>query len=146
MHWGIRRYQNEDGTLTAAGRRRLEKNDTKWARKNGDKITSNAKNAVSEELHDYAANLVTQPWAINRNGKLSAAAVNSYNKKMAELMSEKVSEITAPSGKVVQFVAKRGSVGVYMALATPGYDMSQIKNGVWDSGRVAYKKTVLNKM
>lgn len=25
MHWGIRRYQNEDGTLTEAGKRRYEK-------------------------------------------------------------------------------------------------------------------------
>lgn len=25
MKWGIRRYQNKDGTLTAAGRRRLDK-------------------------------------------------------------------------------------------------------------------------
>lgn len=29
MHWGIRRYQNPDGSLTAAGRRRMEKSDRK---------------------------------------------------------------------------------------------------------------------
>lgn len=29
MKWGIRRYQNKDGTLTPAGRKRLEKNEAK---------------------------------------------------------------------------------------------------------------------
>lgn len=29
MKWGVRRYQNPDGTLTPAGRRRLEKKDQK---------------------------------------------------------------------------------------------------------------------
>jgi hypothetical protein len=28
MHWGVRRYQNEDGTLTALGRKRLAQNST----------------------------------------------------------------------------------------------------------------------
>lgn len=33
-----------------------------------------------------------------------------------------------------------------MALADAGYDMDQLKKGVWASGRVAYKKTVLDKV
>lgn len=33
MHWGIRRFQNEDGTLTAAGRRRYEKELNKMDKK-----------------------------------------------------------------------------------------------------------------
>ena len=45
-----------------------------------------------------------------------------------------------PQRFVVQFVAKRGEVGVHMALADPNYDMSQVKNGIWGSGRVAYQK------
>ena len=28
----------------------------------------------------------------------------------------------------------------HMALADRGYDMQQLKNGIWASGRVAYKK------
>ena len=34
MKWGVRRYQNEDGTLTPAGRARLAKKDAKWAKRN----------------------------------------------------------------------------------------------------------------
>ena len=63
---------------------------------------------------------------------------------MAELMNMSAKDITAPSGRVVQFVAKRGEVGVHMALADKGYDMNQLKNGVWSSGRVAYKKKTVN--
>ena len=33
MKWGVRRYQNEDGTLTPAGRARLAKKDAKWAKR-----------------------------------------------------------------------------------------------------------------
>ena len=29
---------------------------------------------------------------------------------------------------------------LHMALADRGYDMQQLKNGIWASGRVAYKK------
>lgn len=35
MKWGVRRYQNKDGTLTSAGRKRLYK-DLKTASKNND--------------------------------------------------------------------------------------------------------------
>ena len=37
MKWGVRRYQNEDGTLTPAGRARLAKKDARWKKHNPDK-------------------------------------------------------------------------------------------------------------
>lgn len=138
--WGVRRYQNQDGSLTAAGKKRLEQKDAKWARKNYDKITSKARKDVSKELDRYATDLLSDPSSVTSNGKVSATAINAYNKKMAELMNQSVKDVTAPSGRVVQFVAKRGEVGVHMALADRGYDMDQLKNGIWSSGRVAYKK------
>lgn len=33
-------------------------------------------------------------------------------------------------------------IHVHMAIADYGYDMAQLKNGVWASGRIAYKKNV----
>lgn len=140
MKWGIRRYQNPDGSLTPAGQKRLAKKDTKWAHKNYEKITSKAHKKVSKELNQYANQLLRDPSSVTSRGKISSSTINAYNKKMAELMNQKVSDITSPSGRVVQFVAKRGEIGVHMALADAGYDMSQLKNGVWASGRVAYKK------
>lgn len=142
--WGVRRYQNQDGSLTAAGKKRLEQKDAKWARKNYDKITSKARKDVSKELDRYATDLLSDPSSVTSKGKVSATAINAYNKKMAELMNQSVKDVTAPSGRVVQFVAKRGEVGVHMALADRGYDMDQLKNGIWSSGRVAYKKKNVN--
>jgi hypothetical protein len=86
------------------------------------------------------------PNAVNKSGKLSAATINSYNKKMASLMNEQVSNLRSPSGKVVRFVAKRGEIGVFMALADQGYNMNQLKNGIYESGKVAYRKTVVDKV
>lgn len=146
MKWGVRRYQNPDGTLTPAGRRRLEKADIKWAKKKTDKITAQAKRASQYELDTYSKRLLQLPNAIKANGKLSAQTVNAYNRKMAELMSQKTSNIRAPSGRTVAFVAKRGEVGVFMALTSSGFDPSQYKQGIYGSGRIAYKKDHANKI
>lgn len=146
MKWGVRRYQNEDGTLTPAGRKRLEKADYKWAKKKTDKITAQAKRASQRELDAYGNELLKLPNALKSNGKLSAQTINAYNRKMAELMSQKTSDIRAPSGRVVSFVAKRGEIGVFMALSNSGYDPSTYSRGVWNDGREAYKKTYANKM
>lgn len=142
--WGVRRFQNKDGSLTAAGRNRMEQKDAKWARKHYDKIVTKARKKVSKELDHYATDLLSDPSSITSRGRINATAINAYNKKMAELMNQAVEDVAAPSGRVIQFVAKRGEIGVHMALADKGYDMNQLKNGIWSSGRVAYKKKNVN--
>lgn len=138
MRWGVRRTPEQLGNLS--------KKDDKWVKKKSDKITEQAKKKSSKELKRYSDQLLRDPNAISSTGKLKASTINTYNQKMAELMSEKVSNLRSPSGKVVQFVAKRGEVGVFMALADEGYNMEQLKNGIWASGRVAYKKKVIDKV
>jgi hypothetical protein len=138
MRWGVRRTQKQLSNLS--------KKDAKWVKKNSDKITDKARNKSSKELNKYASELMRDPNAVNKSGKLSAATINSYNRKMASLMNDKVSGLTSPSGKVVQFVAKRGEVGVFMALADQGYNMNQLKNGIYDSGKIAYKNKVVDKV
>lgn len=135
--WGIRRTPAQLGNLS--------KKDANWVKKKSEKITEQARRKSSKEMSRYANEILRTPGAVNKSGKLSSSAINAYNKKMAELMSQSASKIRSPSGKVVRFVAKRGEVGVMMALADEGYNMAQLRNGVWASGRVAYKKTVLDK-
>ena len=135
--WGIRRTPEQLGNLS--------KKDSKWIAKKSDKITAQAEKKTSRELNKYADELMKNPNAVTKSGKLSAATITAYNRRKAELMSQSVSSLRSPSGKVIQFVAKRGEMGVMMALADEGYNMAQLKNGVWSSGRVAYKKTVLDK-
>lgn len=132
--WGVRR------TPAQLGRK-----DQRWVKKKSGKIEANAKKQTSKELNQYANELMQNPGARNKSGKLSSSTINSYNRRMAELMSNQVADLRSPSGKVVQFVAKRGEIGVFMALADQGYNMDQLRNGIYDSGRVAYRKTVLNK-
>lgn len=154
MHWGVRRYQNPDGTLTNAGRKRLkkevakaEKKDAKWARKHYNKIYNATYKKSRAEIDNYIRNDLNKRMSLkNASGKLSLSYVNDYNRKLAEIMNKNVEILPAPSGRVVQFVAKRGSVGVQLALADTNYDMSQVKNGVYDSGRIAYKKKVVNRV
>lgn len=145
MRWGIRRYQNEDGSLTPAGRRRLERErrhverkDTKWAKKNYNKIYKKAYKSSKQELYEHKKQLDVD------YGKINRTYINAFNKKFAEIMTKNASEFKAPSGRSVKFVAKRAEYGVMMALADEGFDMSQLRNGVWSTGRVAYRKQKVN--
>lgn len=148
MKWGVRRYQNPDGSLTPAGQRRrakqIEKMDSKWLKKNGDKINKAVSKAVQPYMDDYTKNtLNTTVRKLRTNGKVSKNYINAYNKKMAELMNMAVGDLPAPSGNVVRFIAMRGQMGVYTALASPNYDMNNLRNGVYSDGRRAYNKDKL---
>lgn len=148
--WGIRRYQNPDGSLTPAGRRhlrRLEKKDAKWAKKNYDKIYNKTYKKGRKELNDYLENdLNPRVKMKNSDGKISLTYANEYNKKLAEIMNKNVGDIPAPSGKVVRYIAKRGSVGVHMALVdNDHFDLSSVSRGVYGDGRVAYKQDKIAK-
>lgn len=143
--WGVRRYQNSDGTLTAAGKRhvkKIEKQDAKWAKKNYDKIYKPTYQKGRAELNEYLENDLNKRMKMkNSDGRLSLSYVNEFNKKLAEVMNKNVGDIQAPSGKVVRYIAKRGQVGVHMALVdNDRFDMSSVRRGVYGNGRIAYKK------
>ena len=144
MKWGVRRYQNPDGTLTEMGRKRLEKKDVKWAKRNYNKIMSKTRKSINKDLREYEKQILSQPESYTSRGKISSTAINAYNRRMAELMNREVALLSAPSGRAIRFVAKRGEVGVHLALADRDYDMEKLKNGVWTSGRIAYKKKLVN--
>lgn len=151
--WGVRRYQNEDGSLTNAGRRHLarlqrqeERRDIRWVKRNQNKIYNAAYRNSKKELKAYDRELSKYVPQKLKNGKISKTFAAYHNVKMAELMNKSIGDIPAPSGKLVRFVAKRGEMGVHVALADPGYDMSNVKRGVYGSGRVAYKKNQLSKV
>lgn len=143
MHWGIRRYQNPDGSLTPAGQKRRAERDQKWVKKNYNRIYSNAYRSFQKELKRNRIQEITP----QNSRKISRTTINAYNREMARIMNRSVGDLKAPSGQVVRFIAKRGEVGVHMALASAGYDVqSEFKNGIWASGRVAYRKNEAEKM
>lgn len=47
MKWGVRRYQNKDGSLTAAGRKRLQKLDDEREKLTGEKSNTSTSNSSS---------------------------------------------------------------------------------------------------
>ena len=146
QRWGIRRFQNPDGSLTDAGKRHYEKADQKWAARKRKKSQAKVERQVAGDMKRYNKELSKQAGYYNKDRTVSKAAVNAYNRKMAQLMNERVGNIEAPSGRVVRFVAKRSEFGVQMALADPSYNMSAVKNGVWANGRVAYRKKTVGKI
>lgn len=140
--WGVRRYQNEDGSLTPAGRRHLQRMDKKWVRKNEKKIYNETYAKSKAEMKDFIKNeLNPNIRKYNKNGKISAAYANAYSRKLAQLMNKNVADLESPSGKVVRYVAMRGEMRVATALADAGYDMSQVRSGVYgNTGKIAYRK------
>lgn len=176
QRWGVRRFQNEDGSLTPAGRARYLKarnyeslsdshkseghlirsavykrkytkaitkvndKDEKWLNKQKYQKDFNKTPAGKETIAELEALMKEY----KKTGKISRTSMNEYNQHLANALNANVS-LTAPSGRIVQFVAKRGDVGVMTGFADEGYDMSQVKRGVWESGRIAYKKETINK-
>lgn len=146
MKWGVRRYQNPDGSLTEAGRKRLDRKDQKWAKKNYDKIQREAYKSNKDEIKTSMRELAMMVPKRNANGKLSLTYANYYNRILADIYNKNITDLRAPSGRVVRFVAKRGELGVHVALADEGYDISKLKNGVYGSGKIAYKKEEVDKI
>ncbi len=49
MHWGVRRYQNKDGSLTAAGRKRINQLDSEYQRLTGKKLSKSSADVKKTE-------------------------------------------------------------------------------------------------
>ena len=143
MKWGIRRFQNPDGSLTPKGQARLDKKDTKWAQTKGEKIRAKVQKTLSKDMNEFIKTQLEMSYT--STGRLSSSTILQYNNKLASLMNERVSGTQAPSGRVLKFVAKRGEIGVHTAVADAGYDLDQLNRGVFKTGKVAYKKENLMK-
>ena len=155
MHWGIlgQKWGQKNGPPYPLGssqmsraERRAEKKDAKWAKKNYNKIYSKAYKPSKKKLDEAEKEISRSVPKYTSNRKLSSQYMTAFNRKMAEIMNSNISDLRSPSGKVVKFVAKRGEMGVHMTLSDEGYDMSQLRNGVYGSGKVAYRKNVVGKV
>lgn len=49
MRWGVRRYQNKDGSLTAAGRKRINQLDSEYQRLTGKKLSKSSADVKKTE-------------------------------------------------------------------------------------------------
>ena len=125
--------------------RKLAKLDNKWLKKNEKKIRKYAEKATGEYMKQYSKQVLDKSGIKKYStvGKLTKTYINQYNRELANMMTQSIAGLKSPSGKVVAFVALRGEKGVLTALADPNYDLSQLSKGVYSSGKVAYKKKVI---
>lgn len=100
MKWGVRRYQNEDGSLTEEGQKRLvnsiKKSSKAWyGARNHDKITDDVKNeiernAISKEQKKKLVELTNQAAKLSDNAyKIKDAKKRREAIKKAEKAEEK---------------------------------------------------------
>lgn len=90
MKWGIRRYQNKDGTLTAAGRKRYEKAQATLDELNGAKTRSDEK--ARQHMNPYQK-------AKSMSDEELARATDRLNKERNYL--DAVAKVTPPKKKTV---------------------------------------------
>lgn len=169
MKWYIRRYQNPDGTLTDKGKARygtsekklvrwnrfIDRQDQKWYAKKGAKLQAKADAASRKEANKYAKKVLEPKYkkAIKKGLKTGDVSNSKryafeYNEKLAELMTQKLSNKTSVSGKTIAFVAKAsnyeiGNSAIFMNLVWQGQQSvaEAFKNGVREDGRAARTKT-----
>lgn len=146
--WGVRQYQNPDGTLTEAGRKHLAKLDKNWVKKNETTLKNKALDAaLNDRATQYKIAGINAKYPGNTkyktNRQFKTSYTNAVNRVLAESMSQQVSGIRSPSGKVVSFVAATGShkLGeVYTAMSNEGYDLSKLSKGINAEGKMSYKR------
>lgn len=79
MKWGVRRYQNADGTLTAAGKKRISKQYSKTAEKTVRDLSKSATRRYIES-HNRAADYMNR----EGNDKFNSQQEKKYGKKYTE--------------------------------------------------------------
>lgn len=175
MKWYRRRFQNPDGTLTESGRERYTNQKTgelnwrgrrkirKWAEqdraeankkdlkylKKKDKTINKLKAKTHKELKKDLNNMMkSNAKFLKKNGQMSAKAMFEYNQKYAEVLNKKIESFkTTPSGKTITFVANRAEIGVSTLLIDESIvSPNSLPNGIYTSGKVAYKSKILNKI
>ena len=125
MKWGIRRYQNKDGSLTAAGRKRYynedgsltekgrkrDKKDQEWA--NSDKgiaVAAAGLNAV-RNAYKYDARIQDAVDYLSQDPKYRNEACDTEALwRLTDVMDTAVADIRTPSGRAVHFATLQSGV------------------------------------
>lgn len=108
--WGVRRYQNKDGSLTSAGRKRAAKLEEKYQKVTGKKIGEQSKQKIVKKK---TAKEMTDDELRNKTNRLMLE--NNYDTQVArmnQLHPEKVSKGKAFVKKVWNDVIVPGSMEV----------------------------------
>lgn len=97
MKWGIRRYQNADGSLTEAGKKRYSESSATYQER-ADKARHEAKTALKVMATSYAASI---PASLITSGMIAASAAVTP----AAIGGLAITALLAGTGDVARYVA-----------------------------------------
>jgi hypothetical protein len=91
MHWGVRRYQNPDGTLTDAGKRRNDRDVRRDAKKQREWNAKNASQLSDDDLNKQILRLQRE----KQLKDLTSQTVNPGRKKVGDLLDRYGNQVLA---------------------------------------------------
>lgn len=125
MKWGVRRYQNEDGTLTEAGKKRSAKtiekigkmydHSNKWTRRKVDKLNAKGKTAKANVMEEMIRrNEKAKQEKIDAVSKMNADDLTQYKRKdltkslyAQNFMSRNALSMTTPLSRLNEYNMQR---------------------------------------
>ena len=149
MRWGVRRYQNKDGSLTAAGQKRrdklqakLDKIDGTEKMKNSGKTTKKIGDMTDEELSEYITrkNAEKVAYGLERDiANLNPKKVSAGEQFVANLKNELSKNIADAGGKAVKELMNKA---VEKALGQGAADpLMKLKK---EAEKAGYMQTIAN--
>lgn len=99
MHWGIRRYQNADGTLTEAGKVRYIKKAERLVKSYEDAKRQSIKSSEKARNYTSKARVFRSPYKSDRLNRNSLNDLKKEKKKLKKVSSFFENEIPNLSGK-----------------------------------------------
>lgn len=118
MKWGVRRFQNKDGSLTAAGKKRADKEKTKLDAKDNEHfrkvvrrfdLSSKRSRKMAGAEIDRRSQAWKRYWDASNGGKISNAKTKAlraeFDKANLDMMNALISDVQVPSGRKPRYVA-----------------------------------------
>lgn len=99
MKWGVRRYQNKDGSLTPAGRKRYSDDGDSSGKESTDKKTGSGRKSTSEMSDDELMKAINRKRLEDQYNALHPEQVSKGKKFMDGLVNKVIAPAAAESGK-----------------------------------------------
>lgn len=121
MRWGVRRYQNKDGSLTVAGKKHVQGNDSsssvKRVRLNRYERAANAAQKDADDLrkHGYTKEADSVQKIADKNRQKGEAKRNSSEQSKIQSLKEKISDPKVQKALKVAAIAGGTALAVYGA-------------------------------
>lgn len=119
MHWGIRRYQNADGSYTDAGKRRRARDDRDWAAKNSSQLSDDDLNKRINRLQKEKQLKDLTDQVVHPGRKMARDLLDRYGNQMVATAVG-----AAASAAATVYITKR---------INPSKSVYQTKREQWDA-------------